>query len=229
MLRRFNPHSTGRFARTGAVVAFVLFAAIGGAVPGGCTSGRIGGSTPADQVINELREENLALAKKLDALARENELRRKQIDVLEQKIAATHPAVEGVVPGDLPRLVSVAFDSYTSAIDTDHDGDDDALRLYVLTSDQQGRFIPIAGRAVAQAVVIEPGQAPVELTQKIFDPPALDAAYRTGLTGTHYSLEVPLPRPLPKGINEVTVKLTLTDAATGATVSCEQGIKLKRK
>jgi hypothetical protein len=213
-----------------AVCGIALAALAFALVLAGCAPTRIGGEgNPLDKTIDDLRDENAALSHKVDSLSRESDLRRRQIGTLEQQLAATRPAIEGVRPGDVPRLVAVTLDSYTSALDTDHDGEDDALRLYVVASDQQGRFIPIAGRVVVQAVVIDAGKTPVELMQKTFAPSALDAAYRSGLTGTHYSLEVPLPRPLPAGVNEVTVKVTLTDAATGAAVTCQQVIKLKRK
>jgi hypothetical protein len=178
---------------------------------------------------DDLRRENLALKRKAEELQKLLDQRLKQIEAMEQSPGpATRPAVTGVRPMDLPRVVGVSFDSYTGTIDTNSDDIDDTLRLYVLTVDQLGRFLPVAGKAVVQVVYIPEKGEPIEVIRKEYDPAALTAAYRTGLGGTHYTLESPLPDTLPKGKLNVTVKLTFTDASTGTTLTHEQTIPVKR-
>ena len=178
---------------------------------------------------DDLRRENLALKRKAEELQKLLDQRLKQIEAMEQSPGpATKPAVTGVRPMDLPRVVDVSFDSFTGTIDTNSDDIDDTLRLYVLTLDQLGRFLPVAGKATVQVVYIPEEGAPIEVIHWNYDPAALNAAYRTGIGGTHYTLEMPLPDTLPKGKSSVTVKLTFTDATTGTTLSHEQTIPVKR-
>ncbi|MCE9591622.1 MAG: hypothetical protein K8S99_13985 [Planctomycetes bacterium] len=188
---------------------------------GGCSRGPRGFENDNDR----LRRENSELKAKVDELSRNIDLRLAEIKRLEAQ-SATQPAVEGA---EVPRVVEIKFDHYSGAIDTDSDGTDDALRVYLKTIDQRGRFLVAAGRAVLQVVAITPGQPVATLIEKTFTPAELDAAYRSGLTGTHYTLETPLPRPLPAGVGEVTVKVTFTDAAGGVTISHEEPVKLRRK
>jgi hypothetical protein len=173
---------------------------------------------------DRLRRENLELRTQVDQLQKNIDLRLAQIQTLEQRVSpTTRPAIEGA---HVPQAAALQLDRYTGAIDTNHDGVDDTVRIYLKPLDQEGRFIPVAGRAVAQVVAIQPGEPPKLLAEKVFEPAEFNQAYRTGLTGTHYTLELPLPSPLPKGLKSATLKVTLTDAATGAQLVAEQAINI---
>ncbi len=187
---------------------------------------RIGGDTPLDRTADELRQENLNLHREVDKLNQRLEARIQQLQTMEQ--ATTRPAVPGVSPADFPRAVSLAFGRYTGAIDTHHRGRDDTLRLYVLVLDQFGHFIPVAGDVAIQVVYLQPGKAPQVLCQKNLTPAQLNATYRSGFTGTHYTIDVPLPADLAPQIHHVVVKVALTDAATRATLTCEQSMAIQR-
>jgi hypothetical protein len=172
-----------------------------------------------------LRRQNLELRDKAAQLQKQIDLRLAEIATLRAKnAAATQPALEGA---DIPRVVKLRPDRYSGAIDTNSDGTDDTVRLYIQTIDQQGRFLPAAGRAVVQVVAITPGSPPALLAEKAFSPSEFDAAYRTGLTGTHYSLEVPLDTTTPAG--SATVKITFTDAATHATLTAELPVSIAHR
>lgn len=174
---------------------------------------------------DRLRKENARLLQQVEELQRNIELRLAEIKQLESQ-SPNAPAIEGA---SVPRAVELKFDRHSGAIDTNGDGTDDTLRVYVRPLDQRGRFIVVAGRMSLQAVAITPGQQPALLIDRVFTPAEIDAAYRSGLTGTHYTLEAPLPNPLPDGVNEVTVKITFTDAADGAVITAETPTKLRRK
>jgi hypothetical protein len=173
---------------------------------------------------DRLRKENLDLSRQVDELKTKTDLQQAQINTLQQRLE-TKSKVEGVAPADVPAAVTLRFDRYSGFYDTDGDGQPDTLRVYLETLDQRGRFVPVAGRAVLQAVVITPDQPPAVLAQRDFEPAQFDQAYRTGFTGTHYTLEAKLAAPLPSGVNEATVKVTVTDAATGAVLSQQQAMK----
>ena len=187
-----------------------------------CVPSRVGGDRAPDQVIHELRREKVELARAVDDLEKQIESRLAQIGELEGLLAEGKVSVAGVAPGDLPRVVHMRFGRYSAAVDSDDDGQDDLIRLFVRTLDQKGRFLPVAGRADIQAVQILPGAVPVLVAGRTLAPPELDQAYRSSFMGTHYRLDLPLPADAARTRRQVTVKVSITDAASGATISQER-------
>ena len=177
---------------------------------------------------DRLRKENLGLQEQVGQLQKNITLRIAEIQAMEQMVAATRPALPDLKLSDLPQAVVVKFDRYTGPIDTNADGNDDTIRIYVRTLDQQGRFIPVTAKANLQAVQLAPEQPPRLIAEVNVAPPEFDKAYRSGMTGTHYTFDLPL-KSLPADVKQVTLKVTLTDASTGVTMSCEQAFALKRK
>ncbi|MEX2215049.1 MAG: hypothetical protein WD768_13020 [Phycisphaeraceae bacterium] len=165
---------------------------------------------------SRLRRENLELTEKAAQLVREIELRDGQIKALAAKGQSPGPAVEGVKPADLPVVSKLSFGAYSGAFDSDGNGSTDTVRIYLLTLDQHGRFYPAIGKAVVQVVSIETDQPPRQIVRKTFDAKAFGEAYVSGFTGTHFTLELKLESALPKDVKELTIKVTYTDAATGA-------------
>ena len=157
-------------------------------------------------------------------------LRSRQVEQIEQ--ATTRPGlpaeVSTVKPSDLPRVTDIEFDRFSGSIDTDHDEVDDTLRVYLRTLDQRGRFLPAVGYAVLQIVSIPPDGQPVEIAKQVFPPKDFAEAYRSGIGGTHYTLELPLPTNLGKGSHAVTMKVTYIDGATGQSFAAEQAIKIRQ-
>lgn len=201
-----------------------LCLALGAMLPG-CSAGPRNFENENDR----LRKENLELRSRVDELELRVQQRIQQLQAMEQKTAATRPALQGVNLRDLPQAVSASFDRYTGPIDTNADLVDDTLRVYVKVTDQQGRFIPVTAQATLQAVAIQPGNPPAVLVDKTFTPAQVDASYRTGFTGTHYTFEAPLPTNLPAELKQITVKLTLLDASSGAKLECEQAMPIRTR
>jgi hypothetical protein len=181
----------------------------------GCISGRVGGSTPMDVVIDDLRKENLALTHRIQELEKTLANRQAHISTLEQQLKGAQP----VAGADVPRAVAISFDRFSGAVDTNSDKRDDLIRIYVKPSDQQGRFLPVSGMASVQAVAIRPQKEPVLIAKAELTLAQWNDAFRSGITGTHYTLELPLPESMPKGVKELTVQVTLVDGATGAELS----------
>lgn len=171
---------------------------------------------------SRLRRQVLELEDRVESLEQQVAAKDAQLRAFEEKLEQPKPAVAGVRPSDLPMLAAIDFARYSGAYDTTGDGADDTVRIYLLTEDQRGRFLPIAGKATISVVWIPPDAEPVTLASRPFDPAALRDAYVAGLTGTHYTLELKLPSPLPAAIEdrvEATTKVTVTDAATGVTLT----------
>jgi hypothetical protein len=173
---------------------------------------------------DKLRKENLELRRQVDDLQAKADLRVAEIDRLQKQVNHPQPAVEGAVA---PQLTKITFDRLTGPVDTNSDHKDDTVRVYLRTLDQQGRFLPVAGVAKVQVTGVAPGRDPVVLVDKTFDPKAFDAAYRSGLTGTHYTLELPLPQPLPDGVRSVMIIAHLTDTLTRSTFTAERASPLQ--
>ena len=175
---------------------------------------------------SRLRREHLELTTQVAALKAEAQRRETQINALSNQATLTKPAVEGVKLADLPVVTKLEFGAYSGAFDSDGDGSDDTVRIYLQPLDQRGRFFPAVGKAVLQVVAIEPSKAPTEIARREYDPKAFDAAYVAGFTGTHFTLEAKLNATTAK---EVTIKVTFTDGQTGAAMSHQMAAKIKTK
>lgn len=187
----------------------------------GCTFTLGGNPNAADEV----RAENLELKKQVDELNTKLELRAGEIDALRQRGTDNGVAMPGA---NVPMLSKIEFGRYSGAVDDNNDGRDDTVRVYVRTLDQRGRFLPVAGRGVLQVALIQPDAEPRVLAETAYDPAAWDAAYRAGITGTHYTLEVAMPDDLLEETIEATTKLTFTQADTGIELSTQSATRIDR-
>ncbi len=168
---------------------------------------------------DSLRRQAIELDARIEQLEQDLAMKSAQIRRMAE-LSEHKPTMLGVTWQDLPRLDSVRVGRYSGVTDTNGDGIGDTLRLYVHTRDQQGRFLPVLGQAVVQLVVIEPGEAPRQLVEQTYSPLEFDRAYRSGFTGTHYTLDVLLGNET--GVNVgATAKLTFTDAGSGAVLTHE--------
>ena len=172
---------------------------------------------------DRLRRSNLELQRQVTELEKERQLRLAQINALQQRLEVA-PTISDA---ELPQLAAVRFGRYSGAIDGDNNNINDTLRIYLQTIDQHGRFMLAAGRAKLQAVAITPGSDPKTIVEHTFEPAEFNTMYRSGLTGTHYTLKLPLPDLLPPDVTELTARITFTDAATGVQLSCQQSYPLR--
>ena len=175
--------------------------------------GCIGGPKNFENENDRLRRENLDLRRQVTRLEESLQLRESELTAQRQRASDGVQPVEGATP---PQLAAIRLDRYTAAVDTDGDGADDTVRAYVRPVDGRGRLLVVAARATVQVVAVREGQPPRTIAERSFSPDEWDAAYRSGFAGTHYTLELPLPTPLPDGaIGPATIHVTVTDAATG--------------
>ncbi len=170
---------------------------------------------------DDIRAENLRLRRQTSRYEDQVQLLLAQIRSLEQRIETRSKLVD-VPASELPRVTAIKFGRYTGVADSDGDGVGDTLRIYLLTLDQKGRFMPAIGRVAVQAVALRPEQMPLIVAQQTIEPADFDKAYRTGLTGSHYTLEAHLSELLPQGVDRVTVTASFADADTGTTLTYEQ-------
>lgn len=173
-----------------------------------------------------LRREHLELTNQVAALKAAAERRDSQIAALAKQATLPKPAVEGVKLADLPVVSKLEFGGYSGGFDSNGDGTDDTVRVYLQPLDQRGRFYPAVGKAVLQVVAIDADKPPVEVAKREYDPKAFDDAYVAGFTGTHFTLETKM-KSIPAGV--ITIKVTFTDGQTGAVLTQQLAAKLKLK
>ena len=184
----------------------------------GCTLGPRNFENENDR----LRREVMQLEEQVEELSAQLKRRLGEIQHLRAKLD---------VPPDVetPMLSDVELGRYTGAVDDDGDGRDDALVAYVRTLDQKGRFLPVSAEAALAAAVIDvEGETPdVWVFQRQrFDTEAFDRAFRTGLTGTHYTLRLALPEQgeLPE---EVTLRVVVSPVTSEATFTDQKAVRLR--
>ena len=171
---------------------------------------------------DKLREENLKLIDQVDELNEQLELRLGEIETLQAQSAGER----AIKDADPPVLAKLDFARYTGAVDTDDDGRDNLIRVYLTPLDHQGRMLPVAGLVKMQAAALLEDAPPALLASRTYTPAEFDAAYRTSFIGTHYTLELNLPESLDPAITSATVKVTLTEAVTGRELSHEQIVEI---
>lgn len=172
---------------------------------------------------DRLRKENLRLRHQVDELNEQMELRLGEIQGLRAKSAGER----AIKDADPPVLAKIAFDRYTGAVDTDGDGGDDLIRIYLTPLDHLGRLLLVAGRLKLQAVAIRDDGPPELLVERTYEPDGFDKAYRANFTGYHYTLELELPESLDPAITSATVKATFTEAVTGQVLTTELIVGIK--
>jgi len=160
---------------------------------------------------DRLRAENLELQRSVDALEQTLARRDAELATLREQVDGARP-LAGVAA---PALTTIELGRYSGPVDTDADGRDDVMRLYLKTQDQHGRTLPVEGVAEVKLVLLgDAEQEPASLVGRAYEAEALRERYRSGFTGTHYTFELPLDAA-PAGVSSVAARVRLTNAATG--------------
>ncbi|MEM9252691.1 MAG: hypothetical protein AAGB29_10115 [Planctomycetota bacterium] len=175
---------------------------------------------PADK-DDDVREENLELRDRVADLEEKLELRTAQIASMRQ--AEENRANAAAVPEAEPLvLTKLDLGDYSGLIDTDGDGKPNLARAYARPRDQRGRFTPVAGEALLQVFGLPasdgPTAQPVKLAERVYAPAEWDDAYRTGFTGTHYTVEADLDPARLDGLSGAVIRVVLTQAESGIRV-----------
>lgn len=169
---------------------------------------------------DKLRAERLSLEQQIDMLQDKLALREGELRATREQLDDPLPPIEGAQP---PRLAGIVLGLYSGPIDRDGDSVYDGLRVYVRPVDQHSRQITAQGTARLRLFVTPADGEPQAILDQTYDPAAFHAAYRTGVTGTHYTLKADLPADPP---TEATLHVTLTDAATGRAFKAQKRVTL---
>lgn len=189
---------------------FTLLLLISLVVGAGCQRGPRNFANENDRLrrVNaELRDEVQRLSTRVETL---------QEEVQRYRRAEQAELPEGVEP---PQFRRVEIGGYSGGVSVGGgvggDGDN-AVRLYLRTLDAEGRFVPTAARAEVTLAVIPAGREAQTVATATFGAEQFNQAYRSGFTGTHYTLIVPVdPARVPAGTEQLTARVTVTDLITG--------------
>lgn len=133
----------------------------------------------------------------------------------------------------VPHVVSISLGRLSHVRDTSGDGWPDTLLLYVSPVDGRGRFTQLVGQLLVNAVILPPDDDAISVVRTRLGPAQVRDAYRSGITGTHYSVEVPLN--LPEGVDlawveaqQIIVRVSYIDGQTGEQHTAERAVSLRR-
>jgi hypothetical protein len=189
-----NHMKTSRARHITASAAFFL--TLAGLTSAGC---KVGGPGKADPQLAEL----VALRTKTKALEAENAELRQQ--VARGALSAGRSADEALAE---PAAVGIEIDSYTGWI-KDAPADKPTLRVFLTTRDGRGRTVQLTGTLTVE---VRSAEGTV-LASKTLKPIELRDAYRSGLMGPFYVVELPAARAAG-----LAVRASFADARTNLTL-----------
>lgn len=196
----------------------------------------VGGKGTLSKQNDALRRERLELKDRITSL-------ESQLAEANAKIAESQRAIASPLPADvvaaMPRVASVEIDTFTGFTPTDPAAPIESIAVYVRPLDGLRRFTQGVGTLAVEATVLGPidtsnapaGSAPserelsgagAERLTRLLSPAEVRDAYRSGLTGTHYEVQLPLARPATDRARRVLVRVEFTDAITGEVFRVER-------
>ena len=185
---------------------------------------------------DRLRLENQSLKSQVESLSAINaELAAK----LNESSAARLAPMDADVLAALPRVASIEFDTLTGFFPGDRAKPATSVHVFVRPLDGRRRFVQAVGTFAVEAMIVPEevgtddgtmGTATeasprVQLVRRL-TPGEVREAYRSGLTGTHYEIELPLDAPLKERGATILVRAEFTDAVTGTVHKAEKLVKV---
>ncbi|MBX3408731.1 MAG: hypothetical protein KF859_02450 [Phycisphaeraceae bacterium] len=214
-----SPQRT-RVACTAAAVCLSLVALAG------CT---VGGQRSSSAENDRLRREVIALKERVRLL----EGRERELSV---QLAQTTASLAAASPAEIidatPVVTSIEIDSLSGFSPADPARPAESVVWYVRPLDGYGRFVQAVGAMAVEAIIVDStvGSAAsgTVIAARTLSPRELRDAYRSGLMGTHYTVEVPLGAPIarPPGASPtLLLRAQFTDALHGAVHTQERVVR----
>ena len=192
------------------VVIYRLCTILAVVLAAGC-AGRGISPEQADQMrrqIQSLEEENRQL------LAQRDELRLQlESHAWQDQSSVTELSPEAIEA--IPQVVSLRVGRLSHLEDRSGDGRPDLARVYVQPQDGRGRFVQLVGEMTIRLTLLDASEPVRELGSLRLGPAELRERYRSGVLGTHYSVECDLQWPQQPTNNQCTVIAQFIDARTG--------------
>jgi len=179
-----------------------------------------------------LRERVLELETQVQRLQQRNaELRG------ELRQARTMVELPEFLPEDIrefiPHVASISLGRLSHARDRTDDGHADVLVLYIHPVDGRGRITQMVGHLMVNAVVIPASGEAIPIGELQLSPGELRDAYRSSVTGTHYTVELPVQ--VGDGVDRAwldgesaTVRVTYVSGITSQRHTAERTVAMSR-
>lgn len=194
----------------------------------GCIVAAIGacGTGDFDNENDRLRRLTLEQESQIKAL----EAQRSE---LESKLAESNRAREAALDPDilaaLPRCAGISIETL-SGLQRPRAGETGGPRVivYIDPFDGRQRFVQIVGTLTVDAVLAGPtgDAAPVTVTATL-TPPQVRDAYRDSITGSFYSVEVPVDAAAVPSEGTITIRARFVDALSGLTHDAETTSRIR--
>ena len=176
------------------------------------------------------RKASARLRMEVHQLQEELEDARHQISELEAKLteAADETGGDADMLLNVPRVVAIKLSRFSSVRWGHASEGPITLDLHVSAIDGRGRPIQLTGSLEAVARFAPVNDEAVELGRISLTPAEVRDAWRAGILGSTYQVEIPLrPLPVPGSYDGIHVRARFTDALTGveheATVEVRTG------
>lgn len=148
---------------------------------------------------------------------------RAQVEALDNALTAAEQRRDPTLPAGVhrPQLAALVVARASCII---LEQNQPTARLYLRTLDARQRFTQTLAEAQLTITATRPGAQAVTLATHTFDATQFDAAYRSSVAGTHYTLLCGLKR-LPESVETVTASLAVRDLETGLTLHTQTPLR----
>ncbi|MCH7545432.1 MAG: hypothetical protein IID30_03395 [Planctomycetes bacterium] len=126
-----------------------------------------------------------------------------------------------------PRVARLTIGRLSHARDDDDDGRSETLLIYVDPEDGFGRFVQLVGTLTVHAAILPADRDAITIGRFTLKPGPLRAAYRSGFSGMHYTIELPIQLSPENSGQTCLVRVIFKDGHTGLEHSTEREIKLQ--
>ena len=141
------------------------------------------------------------------------------------KVAETTSSASEELLENTPHVAEITIGNLSHLKDRDGDDKADELVVYIEAADGWGRSIQLIGQLSVHAVVIQAGYDAITLGRVNLGPAEVRRAYRSSITGTHYTVNIALVVPEGVNIDQITVKAEYVDGYSGVRYSAQQPVK----
>jgi outer membrane murein-binding lipoprotein Lpp len=171
-----------------------------------------------------------------DELRTQNQALKLRIGELEAKLSEANAAREAAMSKDvleaLPRIAEVRIGSLSgleppAGAMASETKPATSVVVYVEPVDGRARFTQAVGVLSVDATLVPPVGSkgePRSLGRATLSPGQLREAYRSGLTGTHYEVSVPIEPALTERVGTLVIRVKFDDAITGRSHAAERTI-----
>ena len=126
-----------------------------------------------------------------------------------------------------PRVARLTIGRLSHARDDDDDGRSETLLIYVDPEDGFGRFVQLVGTLTVHAAILPADRDAITIGRFTLKPGPLRAAYRSGFSGMHYTIELPIQLSPENSGQTCLVRVIFKDGLTGLVHSTARAIKLQ--